>query len=166
MSGLPDPNQHLISNDPTILALRRTLDLEVAAFNSGEGSTDHLVNAIYACLPHDCVECIVLPASGTLAPSLALRVGKQDHYLAFAAEYWAAIVHGNTPRERINPDQRIARMRAAFEKDRSVSTDDYAYFTTPRESIRPNKAARKSAERSERQSRERSETPSSDRTGD
>ena len=44
--------------------------------------------------------------------------------------------------------------------------DDYAYFTTPRESIPQNKAARKSAEQSERQSPEPSETPSSDKTDD
>jgi hypothetical protein len=64
------------------------------------------------------------------------------------------------------PNQRLARMRESFEKDRSVLADDYAYFTTPHESIRPNKAARKSAEQSERRSREQSETPSSDRTDD
>jgi hypothetical protein len=156
----------LLIEDPTILALRRALDREAATFNSGEGSTDHLINAIYACLPYDCVECIVLPASGASAPSLALRVGKQDRYLAFAAEYWAAIVHGNTPVERINPDQRIARVRQSFEKDRSMLADDYAYFTTPRESIHRNKAARTSAEQNERQSREQSEKRSSDKSDD
>jgi hypothetical protein len=57
-------------------------------------------------------------------------------------------------------------MRQSFDKDRSVLADDYAYFTTPRESIRPNKVERKSAEQSERQSLERSEMPSSDKTGD
>lgn len=64
------------------------------------------------------------------------------------------------------PDQRIARMRKSFEKDRSILADDYAYFATPRGSTRQNKAERKSAELSERQSLERSETPSSDKTGD
>jgi hypothetical protein len=64
------------------------------------------------------------------------------------------------------PSQRLERMRASFEKDKSVLADDYAYFTTPHESIRPNKAARKLAERSEQQSQELSETPSSDKTGD
>jgi len=61
---------------------------------------------------------------------------------------------------------RLARMRKSFEKDKSILADDYAYFTMPRESIHPNKAARKSAERNERQSLERSETPSSDKTDD
>jgi hypothetical protein len=44
--------------------------------------------------------------------------------------------------------------------------DDYAYFTTPRESIPLNKAARKLAEQSERRSPKPSETPSSDKTYD
>jgi hypothetical protein len=65
-----------------------------------------------------------------------------------------------------DPAHRLVRMRGSFEKDRSVLVDDYAYFTTPRESIRRNKAAHKSAEQSEQQSQERSETPSSDKTGD
>jgi hypothetical protein len=62
--------------------------------------------------------------------------------------------------------QRLERMRASFERDKSIIADDYAYFTTPRESIRPNKVERKSEERSVRQSLERSETPSSDKTDD
>jgi hypothetical protein len=66
----------------------------------------------------------------------------------------------------ITPQQRIARMRESFEKDKSVLADDYAYFATPRESIRQNKAARKSAERNERQSLEQSETQSSDKSDD
>ena len=66
----------------------------------------------------------------------------------------------------ITPNQRLERMRASFERDKSVLADDYAYFTMPRESIRQSKAGRKSAGRNERQSRERSETQSSDRTGD
>lgn len=65
-----------------------------------------------------------------------------------------------------NSTQRLARMRESFEKEKSVLADDYAYFTTPHESIRPNKVERKSAELSETRSRERNETPSSDRTGD
>jgi hypothetical protein len=104
--------------------------------------------------------------SGASAPSLALRVGKQDRYLAFAAEYWAAIVHGNIPVERINPDQRTARMRESFERDKSVLAADYAYFTTPRESIHPNKVEHKSAERNGRQSPEQSEKLSSDKSDD
>ena len=65
-----------------------------------------------------------------------------------------------------SPDQRLARMRKSFETDRSMLADDYAYFTTPRESIPLNKAARKLAEQSERRSPKPSETPSSDKTYD
>jgi hypothetical protein len=49
------------------------------------------------------------------------------------------------------PDQRLARMRKSFEKDRSVLTADYKYFTTPdaptmpRVSIPQSKAAHRSA---------------------
>jgi hypothetical protein len=64
------------------------------------------------------------------------------------------------------PNQRLARMRESFEKDRSVLADDYAYFTTQHAPTLQNKAARKSAELSETQSRERSETQSSDKTDD
>jgi len=63
-------------------------------------------------------------------------------------------------------DDRIVRMRDSFERDRSILTEDYAYFTTPRAPTRQNKAARKSVGRSGRQSQERSETPSSDKTDD
>lgn len=66
----------------------------------------------------------------------------------------------------IAPSHRLERMRESFEKDRSVLADDYAYFTTRHESIRPSTIERKSAEQSERQSLGQSETPSSDKTGD
>ena len=66
----------------------------------------------------------------------------------------------------MTPIQRVARMRESFDKDRSVLADDYAYFTTPRESIHPNKAARKSAELSAQRFQELSETQSSDKTDD
>jgi hypothetical protein len=65
-----------------------------------------------------------------------------------------------------DPAHRLDRMRASFEKDRSVLADDYAYFTTPRGSIRRNKAARKLVEQSERQSLEQSEKQSSDKSDD
>jgi len=60
------------------------------------------------------------------------------------------------------PYERLARMRASFEKDKSVLTVDYKYFTTPdtpatlRASIPRNKAARKSEEQFVRKSPERS----------
>jgi hypothetical protein len=52
------------------------------------------------------------------------------------------------------PHERLARMRKSFEKNKSVLTEDYKYFTTPdapakpRVSIPQNKAARRLAERS------------------
>ncbi len=52
------------------------------------------------------------------------------------------------------PQERLDRMRKSFERDKSVLTADYKYFTTPdapatqRESIHRSKAAHKSAERS------------------
>lgn len=70
------------------------------------------------------------------------------------------------------PHQRLERMRNSFEKNKSISSEDYEHFTTaeapamPHESIPPNKAARKSAGRSGQQSQEQSETRSSDRIGD
>jgi hypothetical protein len=33
--------------------------------------------------------------------------------------------------ELITPHQRLARMRKSFEKDKSMLTEDYKYFTTP-----------------------------------
>ena len=53
-----------------------------------------------------------------------------------------------------SPHERLARMRKSFERDKSVLTVDYKYFTTPDAPARPhksiprNKVARKSAERS------------------
>jgi hypothetical protein len=68
------------------------------------------------------------------------------------------------------PSRRLERMRESFEVNKSILADDYRYFITPpvtqRESIPPNKAARKSEEQSGRRSRERSETPSSGRSDD
>jgi hypothetical protein len=51
----------------------------------------------------------------------------------------------------MTPQERLARMRKSFDKDRSVLAEDYKFFTTPdapmpRESIPQSKAARKSAE--------------------
>jgi hypothetical protein len=72
----------------------------------------------------------------------------------------------------MTPIQRLVRMKESFETSKSVSFEDYKYFTTPdglatrRVSTPRNKAARTSEERSGRQSREQSETPSSDRTDD
>jgi hypothetical protein len=66
----------------------------------------------------------------------------------------------------IAPSQRLDRMRESFEKDRSVLSDDYAYFTTPHVSIHQNKVERRSAEQNERQSLEPNETLSSDKSGD
>jgi hypothetical protein len=57
-------------------------------------------------------------------------------------------------RSMTTPNQRLARMRKSFERNKSVLTEDYKYFTTPevsampRVSIRRNKAAHKSAEQS------------------
>jgi hypothetical protein len=99
MSHFSGPDR-LLSNDPTILALRRALDREAAALNAGEGSTDHLVNAIYACLPHDFVKPVFLPASGTSPPCLAVIFSPEFHqYVAFATEYLAGFIHGDTPLE-------------------------------------------------------------------
>ena len=67
------------------------------------------------------------------------------------------------------PNQRLARMRKSFEKNKSVLAEDYKFFTAlpmPRVSIPRNKAAHKSAGRSGRQSQERNETQSSGKTGD
>jgi hypothetical protein len=60
------------------------------------------------------------------------------------------------------PYERLARMRKSFEKDKSMLTADYKYFTTPDEPAKPrasiprNKAARKSEERSAPKSPKRS----------
>jgi hypothetical protein len=60
------------------------------------------------------------------------------------------------------PHERLARMRKSFEKDRSVLSTDYKYFTMPDAPVMPrastprNKAAHKLAERSARKSPKRS----------
>ena len=60
------------------------------------------------------------------------------------------------------PHQRLDRMRKSFERDRSVLTEDYKYFTTPdgqampRGSIPRSKAEHRSAERSAPKSPKRS----------
>jgi len=60
------------------------------------------------------------------------------------------------------PYERLTRMRKSFERNKSVLTKDYKYFTTPdmpsmqRVSIPRNKVARKSAERSAPKSPKRS----------
>lgn len=56
--------------------------------------------------------------------------------------------------EMLTPHERLTRMRKSFEKNRSILTADYKYFTMPdvsampRESIPRNTAAHKSAEQS------------------
>jgi hypothetical protein len=61
------------------------------------------------------------------------------------------------------PNERLARMRKSFEKNRSVLTEDYKYFTareagapTPHGSIPLNKAAHKLAEQPAQKSPKRS----------
>jgi hypothetical protein len=52
----------------------------------------------------------------------------------------------------MTPNQRLARMRKSFEKNKRILTEDYNYFTTPdvppmpRASILQSKAVRKSEE--------------------
>jgi hypothetical protein len=64
--------------------------------------------------------------------------------------------------EMTTPEERLARMRKSFEKNKSMLTEDYKYFTTPdapatpRESTPRNKVAHKSAERSVPKSPKRS----------
>ena|ERR1700733_1947653 len=159
-----------VAGDPTILALRRALDRYAANADCGSGKEprrDGFVDLITSHLPHNCVKPVFLPANGASPPCLAVIFSPEFHqYVAFATEYWAALTHSDTPFEGVDPNQRIARMRDSFEKDKSVLADDYAYFATPRESTRQSKVARTSAERNERQSLERSETRSSDKNGD
>jgi hypothetical protein len=62
----------------------------------------------------------------------------------------------------LSPQQRLARMRKSFEKDKSVLTEDYKYFIAPDATVKPrvsiprNKVARKSAEQSGPKSPKRS----------
>lgn len=62
----------------------------------------------------------------------------------------------------MTPLQRLARMRKSFEKDKSVLTEDYKYFTTPDVPAKPrvstprNKVAHTSAEQSVPKSPKRS----------
>jgi hypothetical protein len=46
--------------------------------------------------------------------------------------------------------QRLARMRASFDKKRAILAEDYEHFATPRASTLPSKAPRKLAARSSR----------------
>ena len=66
----------------------------------------------------------------------------------------------------MTPEQRLARMRASFEKKRAILAEDYEHFTTPRESTPPSKAGRRSAEQSSPQGPTQSEKRSSGRSGD
>ena len=60
------------------------------------------------------------------------------------------------------PNQRLARMRKSFEKDRSILSADYRYFTKPNAPPKPrvstprNKAAHRLVERSAQKSPKRS----------
>jgi hypothetical protein len=62
----------------------------------------------------------------------------------------------------MTPEQRLSRMRKSFERDKSVLTVDYKYFTTPDANVKPrasipqSKAAHKSAEQSALKSPKRS----------
>ena len=65
----------------------------------------------------------------------------------------------------MTPGQRLARMRASFEKKRAFLLSDYDFFATPRESIPPSKAGRKLAERSLQQYPKPNEKRSLGRSG-
>jgi hypothetical protein len=53
-------------------------------------------------------------------------------------------------KDRTTPQQRLARMRKSFAKNKSILAEDYKYFTAPdampRASTPQSKAARRSAE--------------------
>ena len=40
----------------------------------------------------------------------------------------------------MTPQQRLARMRAFFDKESAILVEDYEHFSTPRESTPPSKA--------------------------
>jgi hypothetical protein len=84
-----------VGENPTMLRLRRTLDREAAAaLKGGECSTNHLIDAVFRCLPNDIVHPVLLPADGTGNHGLALRFSADfERCVAFAAEYWASLVH-------------------------------------------------------------------------
>ena len=66
----------------------------------------------------------------------------------------------------MTPEQRLARMRASFEKSRAILVEDYEHFATPRESTPPSTVARKSAGPSSRPSPKQSEKRSLGKSGD
>lgn len=61
--------------------------------------------------------------------------------------------------------QRLARMRAFFDKESAILVEDYEHFARPRESTPPSKAGRKLVEQSSQQGPRPSEKQSSDRSG-
>jgi hypothetical protein len=83
------------ASDPTILALRRVLDSHAAAIANARGqSADHLIDVIFACLPNNLVDPVLLPADGTGDQNLGIRFSADfDRYVTFAAEYWASLGH-------------------------------------------------------------------------
>ena len=69
-------------------------------------------------------------------------------------------------KQEVTPQQRLTRMLTSFAKKRAVLAEDYDFFTTPRESTPPSKAARKSAPQSARQVPRLNGKRSSGRSGD
>ena len=66
----------------------------------------------------------------------------------------------------MTPQQRLARMRATFEKSRAILVEDYEHFATPRESSPPSTVARKSAGQSSRPAPKQSGKRSSGKSDD
>jgi hypothetical protein len=83
-----------VVGDPTILALRRALDRERAALQSGEHSVESLKDVVFRCLPQDVFHAVFIPANETGGPGLAIafKPAFRD-YMAFVAEYVRNLAH-------------------------------------------------------------------------
>lgn len=89
------PNKRgLVSDDPSISALRRLLDAHYASLpDPGKCGADELVRVIFGGLPLDIFDAVFLPANGTGSPHLALAFKPAFRgYVAFATEYWLNII--------------------------------------------------------------------------
>src|ERR1700730_3955885 len=75
--------------DPTIAALRRTIDRHYAATGGIScHPSESLINEVFRDLPAGDVNCVFLPADGARGPCLAIALKPAfRRYVAFAAEY-------------------------------------------------------------------------------
>ena len=85
-----------VSEDETIISLRRLCDRYARHIKPGEALPRGLINEIFTSLPNGIFGSVALPAGGADQQGVTVRVDPRFYiYMAATAEYCHSLAHGN-----------------------------------------------------------------------